>query len=371
MRIAICSAGELFGGVERHILGLLETLRSRGHSVALALFYDGELAALARTQGTTPLILGDNNFSAFRTSRRLAAWLDQERVDVVHCHGYKATVYCAMATLWHKAKLVKTEHGLPETVSGKPFVMLREQAYWLMGLLATHWSRATVCYVTNNLMDHYQTWHYGLSRLVIHNGVSDISREFLDRPSQLNHQSCNLLIVGRLEIVKGHRYAIEALASIGRERHVEIYCLGVGPCESDLRTLAEKMGVGERVHFVGYRRDVYEFIAHCDILLLPSLHEGLPYTLLEAMTIGIPVIASNVGGLAEALVNMHTALLTPPRDVAALADAILMLCDDTRLRRHLTENARTVRESAYSLAAMTDRYSTIYETLCKAGHFLS
>jgi glycosyltransferase involved in cell wall biosynthesis len=121
------------------------------------------------------------------------------------------------------------------------------------------------------------------------------------------------------------------------------------------------------VHFLGFRRNVYDFIAHCDALLMPSLHEGLPYTLLEGMALGTPIIASRVGGLAEVLQDEITALLVPPSDVGSLAHAILRLHDSPALRLDLGAQAQRVQQARYSLKAMTESYLGIYRALLANG----
>src|SRR5688572_12510286 len=117
-RVAICSVGELFGGVERHILGMAQGLRMRGISTLLLLFHDGELAAQARQQDIEALVLPDRNLSLWATSRKLAGILEQRGIALVHAHGYKAAVFCALARRWHRFAMVKTEHGLSEPSAG-------------------------------------------------------------------------------------------------------------------------------------------------------------------------------------------------------------------------------------------------------------
>ncbi|MFO1431852.1 MAG: glycosyltransferase family 4 protein [Candidatus Competibacteraceae bacterium] len=365
--VAICSVGELFGGVERHILGLLSGLRTQGITILLLLFHDGELAAQAREQGIEPIILLNRNRSLLTTSRQLAGILKQQQIRIVHVHGYKATVFCALARYWYAFTIVKTEHGLPEPMSGKPLQVLRDRSYHFLDSLATRLAGATVCYVTEELRTHYRRAHAGLHGRVIPNGVANIDRLQLQHPPELGEDWFNLTIVGRLDRVKGHHLAIEALAAPGLPPEAHLHIVGTGPCEAELRTLAETRDIAHRVHFLGFRRDVYGFIAHCHALLMPSLHEGLPYTLLEAMALGTPIIASRVGGLAEVLQDGVTALLVPTGDTAALAQAIIRLQSDLELRRCLGEQARRLQQARYSLEAMTARYLAVYQELLLSG----
>jgi glycosyltransferase involved in cell wall biosynthesis len=121
------------------------------------------------------------------------------------------------------------------------------------------------------------------------------------------------------------------------------------------------------VHFHGFRRDAHNFIAHCDALLMPSLHEGLPYTLLEAMALGTPVIASRVGGLAETIQDGATGLLVPPGSATGLAEAIGKLIADPALRARLGDAARRLQRASYSLEAMASSYLDVYREVLARG----
>ena len=360
--VAICSVGELFGGVERHILGILGGLLTQGVSPELLLFHDGELAAQARELGIEPVILSGSNRSILSTIRRLARILEQAHIRVVHVHGYKATVFCALARRRYSFALVKTEHGLSEPMTGRPIRALRERLYRLLDSMATRKSNAMVCYVTEELLAHYQRTHLGLRVLIIPNGVSNIDHD-QKKPPEYRKNRFNVAIVGRIDTVKGHHLAIEALAEECLPPDVVLYIVGAGPCESALRMLAETRGVAHRVHILGFRRNVYDYIAHCHALLMPSLHEGLPFTLLEAMALGTPIIAARVGGLAEVLEDGVTGLLIPRGDATALARAIVRMYDNPELRQRLGEYAQRLQQSRYSLEAMADRYLGVYREL--------
>lgn len=342
------------------MLGLLNGLRDRGFDPKLALFSDGELASLARRDGFDPVIFPGSNRDLLRTSRHLGRWFEKENVDVVHVHGYKAMVFCAAARTWRKVRIVKTEHGLQESFAGRPIATLREGAYRVMDAIATQWTRASICYVTCDLRRRYMRRHMSLVRTVIPNGLGGPDQSAVLRPADLPDGQFNVAVVGRLELVKGHRFAIEALASMVEETDVNLYCVGSGPCENDLRALSADLCVAHRIHFMGFRRDAYAFIANCDVILICSLHEGLPYVLLEAMALGAPVIASRVGGLMEVLEHERTGLLVPPGDAEALSRAVRRLRGDPQFRARLGVNGKEVWKRNYTLAAMTESYERLY-----------
>lgn len=359
-RIAICSVGELFGGVERHILGLLSGLMARGIEPLLIVFHDRELALQAREQGADPIILSPRNQGLFTTSRLLSQILREQYMQLVHVHGYKATVFCGLARCWYSLPVVKTEHGLPETMNTNPLRAARDRLYHWLDQTVTHASVDFTCYVSNDLLVRYQGGAGNPPAVVIPNGVACMSANQFSIPSELQAEHVNLVIAGRLDTVKGHHVAIEAMSSRRLPPAVHLYIIGTGPREPQLRALTESRGLTQRIHFLGFKREIYNYIARCDMLLIPSLHEGLPYTLLEAMALGTPIIASCVGGLAEVLRDGVSGCLVPPGDPGRLAEVIARLCNDIALRRTLGANARATQQALYSLEAMTERYITVY-----------
>lgn len=365
--VAVCTVGELFGGVERHVLGMSSALRARGISTLLILFHNGELADRAREQGLEPLVLPDSNLSLVATSRRLAGALDSQRIGIVHAHGYKAMVFCAMARAWHRFALVKTEHGLPEQVKAPPVGALRSRFYHLIDRVATSVSNATVCYVTADLVTRGGDRRAARPVKVIPNGVPAMDRNRLPRPPEYSPEDFHLAVVGRLEPVKALHLAIEALSDKGVPQNAHLHVVGTGPCEGELRARSMAAGVAARVHFHGFRRDAHNFIAHCDALLMPSLHEGLPYTLLEAMALGTPVIASRVGGLAETIQDGATGLLVRPGSATGLAEAIGKLIADPSLGARLGDAARRLQRASYSLEAMAGSYLDVYRDVLARG----
>jgi len=358
-RVAICTVGELFGGVERHVLTLLDALRSRGIEPCVFVFHEGELAMQARASGVAVEVLPSRNAALFASARRLATQLARCNVHVVHVHGYKAAVACALARLRYRFAVVKTEHGLPERMDSRPLQGVRERAYRLIDAIACRASQATVVYVTHELCSHYRFVHAGLKHEVIPNGISPPERSALGCPDALAKPGFHVVIAGRLDSVKGHGAAIAALASPALARDVHLHVLGTGPLERALRDQAAEHGLADRVHFHGFRRDVYGWFAHCDVVVMPSLHEGLPYTLLEAMAMGCTIVASRVGGLAEVL-DSNCALLVAPGDVPALGTALARLRDDAALGARLGTAAQQLQATRYSLAAMVDRYVRAY-----------
>jgi glycosyltransferase involved in cell wall biosynthesis len=363
-RVALVAPGEYFGGAERQIAYLLSHLQSRGASVELLLLHDRELAASARALGITPQIIGTGRRFDLQAIRELVRSLRASRSDVVHAHGYKATVIAGLARMRTRFALVKTEHGRMESGRGSVRERLVAGSYRRLENALSRMSDATVVYVTRELQQFYAREHAGMQARVIYNGIASHGPDRSPRPVELTSEHFNIVVLGRLEHVKGVEHAIRAMAG-EVPRNVQLHVVGDGPLQVSLRALADQLGVNGTVVFHGFRADGAHFAAHADLLLMPSLHEGLPYTLLEAIDAGTPVAASAVGGLAEVLEHERTALLFPPADAAAVAAAISRMHGDEELRKALAARASAVLLPRLRAETMGDAYLELYREVAR------
>lgn len=167
-----------------------------------------------------------------------------------------------------------------------------------------------------------------------------------------------ILTVARLNQQKGHRYLLQAATMIPNALFV---FAGDGPERTRLETQAKELGLSDRVIFLGYRRDIADLLDSCDMFVLPSLYEGFPLSILEAMAAGKPVIASAIPGNDEVIFHNQTGFLVPPADPIALADAIqTMLSDPVRAQRLALAGQALVCQD-FSVETMVRRITRIYE----------
>lgn len=365
LRLAIVAPGEFFGGAERQILNLLTHLCRGSIECDLILLFDRELADQARRLGVRPKIIGAGRRFDFGALMALQDLLRTRRYNVVHAHGYKAMVMAALARMRCKFALIKTEHGRAESGVGTFRERMTTGAYRRAENALSRLTQATIVYVTRDLQRFYEREHVGISSCVIFNGIdaNDVVR--LERPVELSTQTFNVVVLGRLEHVKGTEYAIRAMQADIIPDDVRLHIVGDGPLRESLTQLAAAGGHGRSIVFHGFRQDGVRFAAHADVLLMPSLHEGLPYTLLEAIAAGTPVAASEVGGLAEILENQRTALLFRAADPSAISTSIARLRDDDVLRRTCAVNARSQLLPRFSSDTMGDAYVALYRQLAE------
>lgn len=203
---------------------------------------------------------------------------------------------------------------------------------------------------------------------VVHNGIptEDFDREppaALRAELQGGTNAPVVLCLARLDAQKGIHFLLEAARGVAAARFVFV---GDGPDRQRFEKLARELGVAERVTFLGQRRDVPDLLAASDVFVLPSLWEGLPLSILEAMAAGKPVIATEVGGTPEALTDGETGLLVAPSDPAALTTAIRRVLEDADLRSRLASQGRDHVRRAFSVQAMVRAVTAHYDELLGA-----
>lgn len=195
----------------------------------------------------------------------------------------------------------------------------------------------------------------------------DFQKKLRDQDSSLGPRQTEPCIgfVGRLAIQKGVPYLLHALYLVRRKnRRVHLLIIGAGPLESELQQQVQNLGLSEWVHFLGKRQDVMKILPQLDALVLPSLWEGLPTVLLEAMALRIPVIATNVSGTCEIIRDQETGILVPPKDPRALAEAIIRILDNPAKARQMAEHGYKVACN-YTLQNSVMCYTRIYRQLLK------
>ena len=169
-----------------------------------------------------------------------------------------------------------------------------------------------------------------------------------------------VLTVARLDQQKGHTVLFRAIRQVP---DAILVLAGDGPEKAVLEAQAQALGIHDRTVFLGYRSDIPDLLASCDLFVLPSIYEGLPLAVLEAMAAERAVVASAVGGIPEAVLDGETGFLVPPRDPAALAGAIRTLLANPLLARRMGAAGRARVQRSFSAAMMVQRTTRIYEEL--------
>ncbi|MFO7976610.1 MAG: glycosyltransferase family 4 protein [Candidatus Hydrogenedentota bacterium] len=190
-------------------------------------------------------------------------------------------------------------------------------------------------------------------------GTREAVREALGIPQD----ACVVGAVGRMFIEKGHTFLLDAVRGLANAvPSLHVLIVGEGPLRASLERQARNSGLSEQAHFTGFYDDLPGALRAMDIFAQPSiLDEGFPTSVLEAQLAGLPVIASDVGGTRETMDVERTGLLVPPRDVAALAEAIRTLAEDPARRKAMSEAGPEWIQKSFTLDTMIRQVSDVYE----------
>lgn len=334
----------LWGGAEEHMCVLLRNLDRkvfRPHLVCDRIMCERFRSAIPGDVEITPLVL--SNPSHVTAAMRLARLLVGGRFHIVHSHMFWSSLFASpIAWACRVPIIVETLHGTEA---------------WRKGWKATYIvDRATVRFVSKYVAVSQSdarflanTKHVPAGKItIIHNGI-DTGRfatrlgagHAIRQELGFTEEDNVLIMIARLHPGKGHRVLLDAIPHLlPLYPRLKLLCLGEGEFEPELRALCGSLGLGESVRLLGYRRNVPDWLAAADINVLPSFYEGLPLTILEAMASGLPSVASNVGGIPEAIEDGVSGLLVPAGDPRRLAEAISILLRDRGKRAQLGQAAR-------------------------------
>jgi glycosyltransferase involved in cell wall biosynthesis len=347
------------GGAERHVVNLASALARQGHMVTLACSVEGELAPLAEQAGVfvRPLLRHSvKRRLSLKYAGRLAGLVRQGQFDLVHSHMYASAFASAYATLGTDTPLVITEHSQADWRSR----YARQCSRWIY-FRAKH-IIAVAREIQRRLIEQDGVPSDRVS--VIRNALSQDTELYASTQPGLPAALRSRPLVGvaaRLQIEKGVVYFLDAAAHILKFLpQVHFLVIGDGPLSGELQTYARQLGMQERMHFLGFRIDARAIVGLLDILVVPSLSEGTPLVTLEAMTAGVPVVASAVGGIPEQIRHHCEGLLVPPRDSAALGEVMLQLLQNPPWMQQLGEAGRQRALSEFNFAAMVQATEDVY-----------
>lgn len=359
LRVVLGSETSGPGGAEAMVLQLAEGLRAYGVDVRLATMRAGWMTERAERAGFPVRIDAMRDGPDPAWVMRFRRWLRAERIDLVHTHEFEMNAYGGLAARLAAIPSVATVHG---NVAGTdPKHLFAYRVLRRLGQRPVAVSHDLLRQLAPRLGADAPRWR------VIHNGTTvpatfDAETRARDRAAaraEIGLAQAPILVVaiGNLYPVKDHASLLRALAD-APDVHVAI--AGRGAEEEPLRALAARLGMGERAHLLGLRDDVPRILAAADVFTQPSLSEGLPLAVLEAMASGTAVVASDVGGIGEAVVDGVSGRLVPPADPAVLGRTLLEIARDAARRDALAEAGWQRARDAFSTEAMTRAYLALY-----------
>lgn len=360
------------GGSERQLVALAKGLdRSRFLPVVFCLTATGPLVADLEEAGVQVRCFGLRGLKVWRNPIRVArcllaffADLKKEKPEIVHGLLFHAYVPAAFFGRIARVLIVITSRrSLGHFKAGKPHYLLAER-------LANRMTDLIVANSEAVKRDVIRQEKVEPSKIrVIYNGIEPSLYNVPPDPTLraslgVPEKTKVVGVVANLIHYKGHRFFLQACHEVKRKiPEVRFLLIGDGPLRRELEGLAAALSLEKDVLFLGSRQDIPELLALMDVAVLPSLEEGFPNAVLEAMAAGKPVVATRVGGIPEAVIHGETGLLVQPKDPQALADAILALLDDPQLAEEMGRAGQERVKKEFSLDRMIREMEGLYEEL--------
>jgi glycosyltransferase involved in cell wall biosynthesis len=361
------------GGLEKVVISLIRRMQHAGHDPHLICVNGaGKMFDEVAIDSAKVLVHEKRQVPVFGLSidptlamaiRRFAG---ERRLHVLHAHNLAPLVYAGIASrlfLRRRPAVVYSEHN--QIYSASPTVRKRFSYYVRLAdrVVAVSHDLKRELAERGHTSDHVE---------VIHNGVPDVQVPAFARADARAEMLAgpDTLLFGTVAVLskqKGITYLLDAARTvIERIPQARFVIAGDGPLRQSLMQQAVQQGLGEHVRFIGYRQDVPRLMAGFDIYVQPSLWEGLPLVLLEALRAGRPIVATRVGGNPEAVIDGQNGVLVEPADVIALADALIRVGQDEQFRAAAAQRNAERFERRFALDAMVAAHLQLYTNLAAA-----
>jgi len=360
-------------GAERVILNLGKSLDDHGyHPIIGSLEVDKSLLssfarAAVESNLDTELIITKAKFSPVAIFK-IVKLVREKKIKIIHSHYSKATVLGFFASRITGIPMIETNHLFPPM----PLSDKKLQLYAKIGAFILRYADKTIA-VSHKIKTSLEDCGVPSDRIsVIENGIdvekcrSVRSKERVLARRELGLEDSSFMIgsVGRLTEQKGFEYLLEAAkAVLTKQNNVVFIIAGDGPLREQLNNYVHELKLDGNVRFLGFRKDIMRILAAMDIFVMPSLDEGLPIAMLEAMAVGLPVIVTPVGEIPRVIENKQNGILIEPKNSEVLANKIIYLMENHNIRGNIVDKAWQTVKAKYSNEAMSESYALIYDRL--------
>lgn len=371
--LQVIGGGE-YGGAEQYLVNLIRQFNEGDIEIHLACFYNRQFAGVLRKHQITVHTLSPKGRFDLSLITQLRNLMSNENYDIVHTHGVRANFFARIAVSGInrnrklKIPVVTTVHSVLR--QDYPKTLSYSIVYW-MERLTQQWTDKYIA-ISNSIKDDMISRGIPTERIqVIYSGID--FEEFW-QSSQLQSSELPAMpegpiigMIGRLQPVKGHTYAIAAMPSI-LEQHpnAKLVLVGDGPLLEELQQQVRELHIEQSVLFFGYQdpSNIANFLRKFTVFLMPSLSEGLGLSLIEAMSAGTPVIATEVGGMLD-VVQDGTGLLVPPNDSYSIAKQVNWILDHPEEARALGERGKASVLQRFHSRTMVEQIREVYSRVAR------
>ena len=348
-------------GAESQLLKTIDRLPAEEYEVYVVLSRAegervSELAAMSCVRDVATFENKGRRMRLLEKAFSLGGVVNAVKPDIVHSWLWYSNFLCGLSRrcgLWRKVPFIASQRGDYHARYGTFRLWLTEKfIYNTADVLLTNSAQ-----IARPLQQRYPD-----KQILSIPNILELPTEAWSQPRKDDTQEKLIVSVGRFAPEKGHRYLIEALGLLDQQRTP--WCctfLGDGDLAEELRGLVAAYGLSERVNFPGFCEDVFSVLLTGDVFVLPSLHESSPNALIEAMGVGLPCIASDVGGVVDLVENGKNGVRVPPRNPEALAAALQKILAEPDFAKALGRNARATIQQKFNSATSMRKLEAVYQ----------
>ena len=358
------------GGGQMHVLLLSKYLHRENIEVAIATESTGWLVAQAQKLNIATHPIAISNKLTWQSFQNIYRLLKTQKFDVIHTHGGTAGFWGRLvaACLNHKPKIIHTYHGLHylNTAQTKSLKQkIKTAIFQQIDQLLLQITDQIICVCRSDYEKAIAAKVANPSKTaIVYNGIeiSKFSQPINQETSRkiFATASTDFIFgnVGRLHEQKGHKHLLQAFAKVSDRARLLI--IGDGELKDELIKLADDLKISDRVLFFGARSDVHEFLSAIDVFVMPSLWEGQPIALLEALAMGKPCIVTDVDGIPEIITNNVNGYLVKPKDIAGLTQAMNQAIDNPEILQKLAKAGVSTITEKFLAQNMAKAIANIY-----------
>lgn len=355
------------GGGQVHVLMLAKHLDREKFEVSIACNGQGFLVEEASKVGIGTISISMDNRIGLKTFCEAVRIFRRSNFDIIHTHGGTAGFWGRIGSLLAGIPVVRIHsyHGMHYLSKHHTF----PRHFRVVDRLLLPLTDKVICVCPSDYRKGLEAGIVNEKKgVIIHYGIETekfyniAQRKALRARYGLDESAIVFGNVGRLHVQKGQRYLLEAFRAVRDSRpYARLWIIGEGELRDKLEKLAQEFGIYNAVQFLGARTDVHELLSAIDVFILSSLWEGQPLSIMEAGAAGKPVIATDIDGVADILINGKNALLVPAKDPNALASAMTSMTNDAGLRNHLSASLKGTISDDYTVENMVNRIEDLYQ----------
>ncbi|PIU41770.1 MAG: hypothetical protein COS99_03670 [Candidatus Omnitrophica bacterium CG07_land_8_20_14_0_80_42_15] len=368
MKILLVTTHLEFGGITTYVVSLAKALTKRGHRVFVA-SSGGEFVEKLELASVPHIEIPirtkfELSPKVFTSARMLHRFVTRRGVEIIHAQTRVAQVASAIISKYSQVPYISTCHGFFKARFGR-------RLFGCWGYKTIAISEA----VSEHLVNDFKIKKSNIE--LIYNGIDlDRFKDYNDDEKESFRKNLGIKkgplvgIIARLSSVKGHKYLIEAMKYvIGQIPDAQLLIIGEGGIKADLVEMTNKFGISSNVYFFDSIVNTAEPLSVMDVFVLPSIHEGLGLSIMEALAMKKAVVASDVGGINTIVKNNVTGFLVPSRNANALAESIIKLLKDRSLRDKFGRDGRRLIEESFPLDLMAEKTEKVYKDVKANIHF--